>query len=630
VSDLYAPLVLCQDTWLLLGEIDMNPVQSKLDVGIWGDWGLRAARAVAGAALAAVLASCGSGGGGGDAGGGGGSGSGGGGGTEPLPPPTQTEAARFLTQATFGPTEAATSGLLNQGYTAWLTAEFAKPQTLHRTYMDKMAATLAASGGTISPSNFYESWWTQAVTGDDQLRQRVAFALSEIFVVSFVDPNLSNQPRGVASYYDMLGEKAFGNYRDLLEAVSQHPMMGNYLTSLRNQKEDATSGRVPDENYAREVMQLFSIGLYQLNGDGSAKTDASGVPLETYTHDDISGLAKVFTGWSWYAGPNLTDRTRNRFFGNDAQMERDWRPMQAYNKYTTNTDFHSISAKSFLGKTIAAQTAADPEGDLKTALDTLFNHSNTGPFIGKLLIQRLVTSNPSPAYVSRVAAAFNDNGSGVRGDLKAVLTAILLDPEARTYSASNINYGKVREPVLRLANFLRAFNSTSTSGRFLGIDNTDDPVARLGQTPMRSPTVFNFFRAGYVPPNTSLATAGLTAPELQTTSEVSVAGYLNYMRGWVGVNTTRDVQQNYSAELAVADNADTLVQRVNTLLMSGQMSDALRTQITASVAGRAIPAATKDAAGNVTNQAAIDSAKRDRASIAIFLTLASPDYLIQK
>ena len=594
----------------------MKSIQSKLDdmaVGASRGWGPHAKRAAASALLAA-LAACGSGGGAG---------------TEPQAPPTQTESARFLAQATFGPTEAATTALSSQGYAAWLAAEFAKPQTLHRTYMDTMAASLAATGGSISPSNFYESWWNQAVTGDDQLRQRVAFALSEIFVISFVDGNLSNQPRGVASYYDMLGEKAFGNYRDLLESVSLHPMMGTYLTSLRNQKEDAASGRVPDENYAREVMQLFSIGLYQLNGDGSVKTDSNAVPLETYTHDDISGLAKVFTGWSWYAGANLIDRTRNRFFGNDAQLERDWRPMQAYNKYTSNTDFHSITAKSFLGTTIAAQTAADPEADLRTALDTLFNHSNAGPFIGKLLIQRLVTSNPSPAYVGRVAAAFANNGSGVRGDMKAVIGAILLDTEARTYSAANTGYGKLREPVLRLANFLRAFNSSSTSGRFLGIDNTDDPASRLGQTPMRSPTVFNFFRAGYVPPNTTLASAGLTAPEMQMAHEVSVAGYLNYMRGWVGVNTARDVQQNFSAELALADNADNLVQRVNMLLMSGQMPDALRTQIAAAVNGRTIPAAVMNA-GTVTNQVAIDSAKRDRTSIAVFLTLASPDYLIQK
>jgi len=578
--------------------------------------------ALAAGALAALIAACG---------GGSSSSTASSSSADSLPPPTQSESARFLTQASIGPTEASTSSLTQQGYSAWLTAEFAKPQTLHRSTMDAETARLASTNGSISANTFYESWWKQAITGDDQLRQRAVFALSQIFVISFADPNLGNYPRGVASYYDMLGEKAFGNYRDLLESVTLHPMTGNYLSMLRNQKEDATGTRVPDENYAREIMQLFSIGLYQLNPDGTPKTDGGGNPIETYTHDDIKGLAKVFTGWSWYAGPNLTDRTRNRFFGNDANPDRDWRPMQAYNRYTANTDFHSISAKTFLGTTISAQSTPDPEGDLKIALDAIFNHANVGPFIGKGLIQRMVTSNPSPAYVGRVAAAFNNNGSGVRGDMKALISAVLLDPEARTYNAADTSYGKLREPVLRLANFLRAFKAKSTNGRFSGIDNTDDPVSRLGQTPMRSPTVFNFFRPGYTPPNTSIATAGLVAPELQIASELSVAGYLNYMRGsWLNVSTSRDVQPDFASELAVADVPATLVERMNVLLMSGQMSGNLRGDIEAAVAGRTIPAPTTNSSGVVTNQAAIDTAQRDRVSIAVFLTLASPDYLTQK
>ena len=545
-------------------------------------------------------------------------------------PPTTNEAARFLTQATMGPNEAAITSLTQQGYSAWLTDQYAKPQTLHRTYMDSMAASLAASGGAISANNFYESWWKQALTGEDQLRQRVAFALSQIFVISFADGTVGQYPRGVATYYDLLGEKAFGNYRDLIESVTLHPMMGNYLTMLRNQKEDAASGRVPDENYAREIMQLFSIGLYRLNADGTVQRDVAGNALETYTHEDIQGLAKVFTGWSWYAGPSLTDRTRNRFFGNNANLERDFRPMQAYNRHTTNTDFHSISPKSFLGTTIAAQSTPDPEGDLKTALDTIFNHPNVGPFIGRRLIERLVTSNPSPAYVGRVAAAFNSNSAGVRGDMKAVVNAVLLDPEARTFDANSTSYGKVREPVMRLANYLRAFNATSTSGNFTSMGNTDDPATRLGQTPMRSPTVFNFFRPGYTPPNSSIAAADLVAPELQLAHEVSVAGYLNYMRGsWIPANTGRDVQQNHAPELAVADNAEALVDRMSLLLTSGQMSSTLRGQIIAGINGRTIPAPVTSN-GTVTNQAAIDTAKRDRVSIAAFLTIASPDFLVQK
>lgn len=528
-------------------------------------------------------------------------------------PASTEDSARFLAQASYGADDASMARLQQISLSAWIDEQFAKPQTLHRAHMDKAAADLAATGGTLSQNNFFESYWKQAITGDDQLRQRAAFALSQVFVVSFVDGTLSGQPRGVASYYDMLGEKAFGSYRDLLEGVTLHPMMGIYLSSMRNRKEDAT--RVPDENYAREVMQLFSIGLYKLNTNGTVQTGN----IETYTHDDIVGLARVFTGWSWYAGPNLADRTDSRFNGGSANPERDWRPMQAYDK------FHSVSEKKFLGTTIPANATPNTEGDLKIALDTLFNHPNVGPFIGRQLIQRMVTSNPSPAYVGRVAAAFNNNGSGVRGDMKAVWRAVLLEPEARTYSAGDLDSGKLREPVIRLANFLRAFKATSTTGNFSGIDNTDDPGSRLGQTAMRAPSVFNFFRPGYVPPNSTLATQNLVSPELQISHEVSVAGYLNYLRSaWLIANPGRDVQPNFAAEIALANDASALIERMNKLLMSGQMSSAMKAQVVAAVNGRAIPALTS------TNQATVDSAKRDRVCIAIFLTMASSDYLIQK
>ncbi|MBX3621450.1 MAG: DUF1800 domain-containing protein [Rhizobacter sp.] len=533
-----------------------------------------------------------------------------------LPPanaPTRTDAARFLAQATYGPTEASINALSRSTYAAWIDAQFAMPQLPHRTYVDRKAADLVAAGQTLSQTQFRESYWAQALTGEDQLRQRAAFALSQVFVISFVDGTLAGQTRGVTSYYDMLADKAFGNYRDLLESVSLHPMMGVYLTHLRNQKEDTTSGRVPDENYAREVMQLFSIGLYELNNDGTLR---GGTATETYTHDDIMGLAKVFTGWSWYAGPNAADRTDRRFFGADANAERDWRPMQAYNKY------HSTSEKRFLGTVIPASTGATAEGDLKTALDTLFNHRNVGPFIGRQLIQRLVTSNPSPAYVGRVAAAFNNNGRGVRGDMKAVWRAILLDPEARNPDLASNRYGKVREPLLRLSHLLRAFKARSTSGDFTGLDNTDNATNNLGQTAMRSPSVFNFYRPGFTPPNSEAANAGLVAPELQLANEVSVAGYLNYLRGtWLTVNTNRDIQLDFSAETALADDPGALVDRLDLLLMSGQMSATLRDQIITAISGRAIP---------TSNQTNIDAAKRDRVFIGILLTMASPDYLIQK
>jgi len=528
--------------------------------------------------------------------------------------PASADAARFLTQATFGPTMASIDWVRRHGYPAWIKAQMETGQTPHRAYLDAVQASLAATNGTVTQTHFRESFWTQALAGPDPLRQRAAYALSQIFVVSFVDSNLAGQVRGVTSYYDLLGEHAFGNYRELLEAVTKHPMMGLYLSSLRNQKEDG-KGPVADENYAREVMQLFSIGLYELNLDGTLK---GGTPTETYTHEDIKGLAKVFTGWSWYAGPNVADRTDSRFYGGNANPDRDWRPMQAYNK------FHSVSEKTFLGKTIPATSTADAEGDMEIALDHLFNHPNVGPFFGKLLIQRLVTSNPSPAYVGRVAAAFNDNGQGVRGDLKAVFKAILLDPEARTYDATSVTYGKLREPVLRLSSMLRALNARSASGHFSGLDDTDSPTSSLGQTVLRSPTVFNFYRPGYTPPNSAAANAGLVAPEMQLTNEVSVAGYLNFLRDKLRPNASRDIQPDFGPLVARADDAAALVEYVNLLLMSGQMTPALRALVVAGVNGCAIPAATSS------NDAAVQAAKNARALIAVMLTLASPDYMIQK
>jgi uncharacterized protein (DUF1800 family) len=626
------------------------------------------------------------------------------------PATAPASASRFLAQATYGPTSAEITRLSSMTYSAWLDEQFAKPASSHRAYMNQAAADMAANGDTIAPTNFYDSYWSQAIAGDDQLRQRAAFALSQIFVISFTDATLRTQPRGVSSYYDMLGEGAFGNFRDLLEAVALHPMMGVYLSHLKNQKEDAATGRVPDLNFAREITQLFTIGQYQLNLDGSTVIGSDGKVALAYTSADLSGLSQVFTGWSWYAGPATTDRTNRRFFGNDKNVERDWRPMQDYNHHTANTDFHSISAKAFFGVTIPAQTlsTADTTGDLKIALDTLFNHPNVGPFIGKQLIQRLVTSNPSPAYVGRVAAAFNDNGAGKRGDMKAVWKAILLDAEART-APSSPSAGKLREPLLRLANYMRAFNARSTSGRYLGIGNTDDPATRLNQTAMAAPNVFNFYRPGYVPSSKPIADAGLVAPEFQIVHDVSVAGYMNYMRSLIQVDTARDIQQDYSAELAIADKPAELVDRVNLLLFGGQMPDALRTQLVAAVTSRAIPVAvfssspttggtltkvadegssftitgtglvrygagtsfvernvsgagqcTNDFFGSdpavgtgkscflftpaaaapgpaasapppvASNQAAIDTAKRDRVYLAVFMSMASPDYLIQK
>lgn len=568
-------------------------------------------RALISAAALALLASCGGGGGsgsssgiGGDAGSSGGYGNGIAGTAADMP--SVPQASRMLAQASFGATTADIERLTAAGYTAWIEDQFAKPQALHRAYIDSITASL---GTSATQNHFQESFWKQAVTGEDQLRQRMAFALSQIFVVSAQDSSVNSYPRGVASYYDTLAAHAFGNFRNLLEAVALHPMMGIYLTSMRNQKESGT--RVPDENFAREVMQLLTIGLNELNPDGSLKM-IDNQPVETYTSADISGLAKVFTGWSW-AG---ADKSDSRFYGGNADPNRDWLPMQSYPK------FHSASEKRFLGATVPA--GATPEASLKIALDTLFNHPNVGPFIGRQLIQRLVTSNPSPQYIGRVAATFANNGQGVRGDMKAVIRAILLDPEARSDAVlADPRSGKLREPVLRLANWMRAFGAKSTSGRFLMPGSLDDPLNSLGQTAMRSPSVFNFYRPGYVPPNTAIAAAGLVSPEMQITGETSVVGYLNFMRDVIanGTGNTRDVKTDYGIELTLADTPDKLVDRINLLLMANQMPASLRGMIINAVNSVAI------SSSNATSAA---TARRNRVHLAVFLTMASPEYLVQK
>ncbi len=569
---------------------------------------------------------------------GGGGGGGGGDSAAPAPttppaavadPLTDAGAARLLGQASFGATDTDLAEVKRLGYAGWVDAQFSQPITSHRAAIDRRSAERAAANeGAVSQDDFFESWWQQAVTAPDPLRQRATFALSQIFVVSFVDGNVAPQVRGVASYVDMLAANAFGNFRDLLDGVARHPMMGLYLSHRGNQKENAATGRVPDENFAREVMQLFSIGLYELNPDGSARL-ANGVPVETYTDADVKGLAKVFTGWSWYAGPAEADRTATRFNGGNANADRDWQPMQAYNA------FHSTSEKRFLGTVIPDQTGKpDTEGDLKTALDTLFNHPNAGPFLCRQLHQRLVTSNPTPAAIARCTAAFNGGNGSPRGDMKAVWRAVLLDPSARLLDPADSAFGRVRDPVQRLAHWMRAFKASAadTGGRFRGIGNTDDTATRLGQSPMRAPSVFNFYRPGYAPPGTSLASAGLVAPELQLTHEVTVAGYLNYLRGWVPISTAanRYVRQDYTAELALADKPAELVDRVSLLLTSGQLATDARAQVIEAVTSRTIPAPTTNAAGAVTNQAAIDTARRDRVYLAVFLSLASPDFLVQR
>jgi len=538
------------------------------------------------------------------------------------------DAFRLLTQATFGPTEASVYRTMTLGAAGWVDEQLAKPAKpvhLARWNNDDAAAKLKDPKATAGSPSVVSSFYQQALQADDQLRQRAAFSLSEIFVVSTVD--LGNErAQAVASWLDMLDRDAFGNFRTLLQDVAMHPAMGLYLSHLRNKKEDLAQGRVPDQNFAREVMQLFTIGLVQLNSDGTPKHDIHGATLDTYGAADIEGLSSVFTGFSW-AGP---DTLNSRFSGTTQDPKRLTLPMQGYPQY------HSMLPKSFLGTTVAAQSPANPSASLKAALDKLFAHPNVGPFISRQLIQRLVTSAPSPAYVARVAAVFNNNGSGVRGDMKAVFRAILLDNEARSATiAAGARYGKVKEPVLRLTAALRAFGVTSASGKVL-MSFTDDPGLQLGQTPLRSPSVFNFYRPGYIPAGGEAGSYGMTLPEMQITDESSVAGYANYMitavksgvglKGIDGKAAKRDLQMNYAVLTPLATNPAALVDKVNSRLLGTPVNSTLRTELINAVTSINVPVLKPDGS----NKALVDKAKANRVWAAVAMPLVTPEFIVQK
>lgn len=548
---------------------------------------------------------------------GGGGGSSGGGST---PPPTVTltsnDASRFLTQATYGPTDSDIASVKTLGYSAWIDQQMTVQQSSAQTWMDNRLPALIAVNpkAQLGSMEFEEAVWQGAATGQDQLRERVKLALSEIFVISFQFSDVD--PRGAGSYWDMLGNDAFVNFRTLLNDVTYHPQMGRYLTYIHNLKDNPTTGQTPDENYAREVMQLMTIGLWQLNQDGTQKLDANGKPIPTYSHDDIAGLAKVFTGLGFYS-PTPTSTT---FYGGNKDANAEVKPMIAYD------GFHSTSEKDFLGVVIPASTTAATNADIKTALDTIFNHPNVGPFIGKRLIQSLVTSNPSPAYVSRVAAVFNNNGSGVRGDMAAVVKAVLTDTEARdtTSAVASSTFGKLREPMVRLANWMHVFGAKSTSGNWLL--GTLSNASQLDQSALNSPTVFNFWRPGYVPTNSKIGSAGLLAPEFQVVDEVSVSGYLNTIQTAIqyGIGSSSDIKSTYDNEISLAATPQALVDRLNLLLCYGQMSTALQSKIVTAITAIAIPS------GATVTQAQITAAQTQRVQLAVLMTMASGDYLAQR
>ncbi len=530
-------------------------------------------------------------------------------------------ASRLLQQASFGPTLAEIDRVASMGEGAWINEQLALPVTndyvpeVQRLY--DLSANNRPFGSTYDSTTPVRRFWGTVAGSPDQLRKRVAFALHQIFMVSQADSNLYEHTRAYANYLDTLNRHAFGNYRALLEDISLSPVMGIYLSHIRNRRENAATGQLPDENYAREVMQLFSIGLQELNLDGSLRLDANGKPIETYNNADVMAFAKVFTGWSWgFPDAQLTEsnfRWGNPKYTVAADALIDLQPMKAY------PGQHSTSAKPlFAGKphavTIPANTS--PAESLRIALDSLFNHPNVGPFLGRQLIQRLTTSHPSPAYVARVAAVFNNNGRGVRGDLGAVTRAILLDPEAR--SAPAAGFGKLKEPILRVAHWMRAFGATSATGNFLMVYELDG----LNQRPYNAPSVFSYFRPGYIPPNTVLAETASTAPEFQIVNESTTPAWVNLAEnmagggiGWTG--SARDVVPSMTAlsTMSAAGDVDGMIRQINLLLFAGRLPPALRQDILDAVTG----VGGSDAASHL-----------NRARVAVFMALASPEFLVQR
>ncbi len=569
-------------------------------------------------------------------------------------PASDKHAARFLTQASFGPTTGDIASVRSLGYAGWIDLQMALPATLQRPTIE---AQIAAQVLT-DPRNaqFYrayrlERWFNSALYAPDQLRQRVAFALSQILVLSEVG-TLDNNPIGVAEYNDILLRGAFGNYRDLLRDVTLSPMMGAFLTHLRNQKTDWTldasnnlvAGLIqPDENYAREVMQLFSIGLIERNRDFTPIL-AAGQSIPTYTQDLVTHTARVLTGHAYAcSGPaTVGSITLNRNCGTPGTAQQfsttlffstpgryaipgtvtalahpdSYRPMVCYPRYadtgrsaTSNNNYAVLPApddrKILLGglaiepSPVACHTgtpAIDQQAcidycnnQLNTLIETLFQHPNVPPMISRQLIQRLTTSNPSAGYIDRVAAVFEDDGSGERGNLGAVVKAILLDPEART-NVPAASFGKLREPLLRLTAVMRAFAVQNGSGGANGFSNIE---RGFPQAPLRAPSVFNFFEPDYQQPG-EIADSGLYSPEFQILNEstfitMSDEFWRRILTGYTTTSTTSTpfatptnaAHLPASAIDAVPTADDALVETLNQRLLNGAMSDGMRAKLAA-------------------------------------------------
>jgi uncharacterized protein (DUF1800 family) len=533
----------------------------------------------------------------------------------------RTYAARFLLRAQFTATRFDIEAARNEGLELWLTRQM-------RLHNDGTATDFVRQNklDVVDSRSLFRSYafidstiWSQLLSGGNEVRKRFALALSEFFVVSATKLDIVWPTQAIAHYWDILNEHAFGNFRDLLEAVALSPAMGAFLDTIGNRADDPSVGRKPDENFAREVMQLFTIGLVELNMDGSPKTNY-GQSIESYSNEDVAGLARVFTGY------NL-DASNLEFFTQEGRSERRIphpdivrRPMTSnhlhWEKPGSRSE-HSLLEKHFLGITIPDGT--DAATSLKIALDRLFNHPNVGAFFGQQMIQRLVTSNPSPAYVRRVAQVFNNNGRGIRGDLAAVFKAILLDPEANDPSGLNdMRFGKLREPAVRFVQIARSSGMNGSNGQYVSRD-LSDPGSFLGQVPLRSPSVFNFFRPQYVAPASVTSANEMVSPEFQLVNEVTIPAYLNLLTSMVSGNATwiNGMMPEYTAELALVENSQELLNHLDLILTAGQLRPFTRETILPAL--ESVTITPGDVAGRLR-----------RIHIAVALIMASHDYLIQK
>ncbi|MBI5693052.1 MAG: DUF1800 family protein [Verrucomicrobia bacterium] len=569
-----------------------------------------------------------------------------------LTSPSEVDAARFLIQATFGPTPATIGALRARGISGWIDDQLALPATSAVAGLNDDVTAFPNPPRSAGIDYFYythwnwhAAWWKTVLTAPDQLRQRVAFALSELLVVG----NLSDIPvKAKVRYYDHLVSGAFGSFRQLLDNVTLSPAMGTWLSHRSNQKANPVTGTAPDENYAREVMQLFTIGLVQLQPDGTLMLDATGQPIPTYNQAMVSELAKVLTGWQFADFPenltNVANFTAQYSRQPDQTLLSDdftWlQPMRYYDA------FHDKTAKSIVSlqqkAPLDAQATVIPAGqtgpqDLKIALDTLFNHPNTGPFVSRHLIKTLVTSNPSPAYIYRVAQVFANDGTGTRGNLGAVVRAILTDYEARSPAVlTHIGYGKIKEPLLRFSAFFRALNARALNGRYLDSYFGDPrapggylplgfmsfPINQTGQQPLYSRSVFNFFSPTYSPPG-AVAAAGLVAPELEITDGSYSISIPNTLVDFLYRDVTTlpappsgpspFIVLDYSAFLPNAANPVALTDQLNLIFCGGQMAPGMRAQILSAL--QALAPGTSD---------------RERVQIGIHLTVVSPSGATQK